>query len=835
MPKDAKSGPEVSRPQADAVFEAKPEPTPASASPPPRCVPAEDSVPLELRTLDQWVAWKYVNRNGKWTKCPVDAKTGRNAKCNDPSTWSDFSTALDRARRDESLAGIGLQFAAGDGLVGVDLDGCIGDDGVLSEEASEIIEPLGSYGEISPSRRGVKVFIRARILDAGKGRRRFKTIDGRPLRGIREIEIYQEGRFFTVTGRALSGSPDRLPDAQHALNALMARLNASSASPTGRWSEQPAAGEQRKASGQWRGSMCSGSSAEAPVDRTSPALLDDDSVREGARRIGADRFERLSLGQLGDYGGDASRADAAFCRYLALAGGSRDQIERIVRSSGLYRGKWDRADYARRTIEFALSNGSMALPDGQPMERHPPGTIDPHTGRLILSRRRTLPTAQAFVRRFHDHPEHPTMACYAGTLWHWSRNRWSPVEDEAVRATLSGWLHESLESCKGHKGVEVLVPFAANPRSVEDGLKAVRAHTHVKTDQCVPSWLNGREHDLPPADLLAFPTGTLHVPSGRILAPTPRLFATNALDFDYTADPEPPERWIAFMEQLFGEDLESMRLLQEFMGYSLVADTSQQKMLMIVGPKRSGKGTIGRVWRRLVGEANVVSPTVSSLAQNFGLAPLIGKSLAIVSDARFKGDGVSVVTERLLCISGEDAITIDRKHKEQVTLRLHTRFVILTNELPTFNDASGALAGRFLILTLRQTFYGREDPNLTDALYLELPGILRWCVEGLKRLRARGRFIQTEAGRQAVQELEELTSPVAAFVREECMLVEGARSTPSELFAAWKAWCDRNGREWTGTLQAFGRDLQAAAPSVTIRRGTHDRFYEGIRLGVITV
>lgn len=84
-------------------------------------------------------------------------------------------------------------------------------------------------------------------------------------------------------------------------------------------------------------------------------------------------------------------------------------------------------------------------------------------------------------------------------------------------------------------------------------------------------------------------------------------------------------------------------------------------MLLLVGPRRSGKGTIGRILTGLIGAANVVGPTTSSLAGPFGLQPLIGKSLAIVSDARFAGEHVGTVVERLLCISGEDRLTIDRK------------------------------------------------------------------------------------------------------------------------------------------------------------------------------
>ena len=110
------------------------------------------------------------------------------------------------------------------------------------------------------------------------------------------------------------------------------------------------------------------------------------------------------------------------------------------------------------------------------------------------------------------------------------------------------------------------------------------------------------------------------------------------------------------MEELWPNDLRAVETLQEWFGYCLLPDTTQQKILMLVGPKRSGKGTIARVLGRVVGMANVCGPTLASLGTNFGLWPLLGKMLAIVADARLSGrTDTAVVVERLLSISGEDA------------------------------------------------------------------------------------------------------------------------------------------------------------------------------------
>jgi putative DNA primase/helicase len=111
-------------------------------------------------------------------------------------------------------------------------------------------------------------------------------------------------------------------------------------------------------------------------------------------------------------------------------------------------------------------------------------------------------------------------------------------------------------------------------------------------------------------------------------------------------------------------------------------DTRQQKMFLFVGPKRGGKGTIARVLSRMLGKHNVAGPTLASLGTNFGLQDLIGKPVAVISDARIgsKSDA-SFIAERLLSVSGEDLQNVDRKYLPPWSGYLPTRFVMLTNEL----------------------------------------------------------------------------------------------------------------------------------------------------------
>ena len=92
--------------------------------------------------------------------------------------------------------------------------------------------------------------------------------------------------------------------------------------------------------------------------------------------------------------------------------------------------------------------------------------------------------------------------------------------------------------------------------------------------------------------------------------------------------------WLEFLASLWPDDPDSIALLQEYVGYVLSGRTDMQKMLLLIGPTRSGKGTVARMLTELIGRGHVAGPTLASLGTNFGLSPLLGKPLAIISDAR---------------------------------------------------------------------------------------------------------------------------------------------------------------------------------------------------------
>lgn len=325
----------------------------------------------------------------------------------------------------------------------------------------------------------------------------------------------------------------------------------------------------------------------------------------------------------------------------------------------------------------------------------------------------------------------PRLRWYRGETHSWERGSYRPLLHDDLAANLLDFIRRDY--------------FNVRREHVANALMHLKSLTLVGGHIEAPTWLKRQADDWPPLECISTRSGIVHLPSFAAGLPylkpaTPRFFTTTGVDYPFDEQAPQPVEFLKFLASVWGDDTESIDMLREFFGYLLTQDTSQQKLLMIVGPKRSGKGTILRILRALVGAANVAAPTFSSLCERFGLWPLLGKSVAIISDARLSGRAdQAIIVERILSIAGEDCQTIDRKNLPPVTAKLPTRFVIVTNELPRLSDASGALVSRMLLLRTTNSFYGHEDHELTDRLLSELPGILVWAIQGWQRLQERGR------------------------------------------------------------------------------------------------
>jgi DNA-binding transcriptional ArsR family regulator len=280
-----------------------------------------DSIPVELRTLPNWVCWRWAMRDGKYTKPPVDPHTGGDGSSTNPATWTTFEHACEY-RVKAKLPGVGVVVRREDRITGVDLDKCLDPEtGIIERWAHEIVNALDSYTEITPSGKGLRVYVRGNL----PGRRRRKG----------QIELYDDQRYFTVTGEHLEGTPDTIEERQAELKALCERIFGSEQS-------------QEKGNGQ----------AGEPLEPDDEALI----KRASAAANGA-KFSRLWAGEWkGDYESQ-SNADLALCMMLAFwTERDASRIDRLFRQSGLFREKWDsrRADstYGAWTVAEACRRQS---------------------------------------------------------------------------------------------------------------------------------------------------------------------------------------------------------------------------------------------------------------------------------------------------------------------------------------------------------------------------------------------------------------------------------------------------------------------------------------------
>jgi putative DNA primase/helicase len=778
--------------------------------------------------------WRRVWNGDRETKIPFQAaRPSAKARSNDPATWSDFETALAVWKRGDA-DGVGFVFSEDDPYTGIDLDGCFAD-GEMAPWAARLLERFaGAYQEWSPSGTGVHVIAVASL--PGRGGKR-SIGDG----GHCGVEAYDRGRYFTITGRALS-PVEEIASLQGEIDKLYAWIKA----PRGDSSSAPTNGALNgKHNGEATPAQSSSRSRRRGIIVRDLSSLEDRPLE--ARAIAyLDKMDPAISGQ----GGHDALMRAA-CAVVRFGIDQPGDVFRILRDyfNARCQPPWSDAELWHKAEEACRIETRRDLRDAEASDRPEPD--EPEVNEAVDDPHRLARLYLAGIA----YQGGRTLVFHQGEFYRWDADavchRPAPTHElssaiaELAKREFDARNREDVERWKENpldkKGQPIPKPQArkVGTRLIGDVLQALRGMTLLPGSVAAPAWLDGQP-PFPAADVLPTRTRLVHLPSlvdgkaGATCPPTPRYFSLSALDFGYDAEAPAPVEWLKFLETVWPDDQEAIDTLQEWCGYLLTSDTSQQKIGVFIGPTRSGRGTIGRVIRSLVGADNVAGPTFAGLASHFGAACLIGKPAAIIADARLSGrSDLAVALERLLMISGEDTITLDRKNRPDWTGMLPTRIMLISNELPRLMDNSGALVGRFLLFRFERSFLGQEDRHLDAKLRAELPGILLWAIEGWRRLRARGHFVQPQSGQELLSQMRELTSPVGAFLAERCEIGPGHTVPVASLFDAWRAWCESVGRE-PGQQATLGRDLRTVLPNlktVQPRDGEKRiRCFEGIGL-----
>jgi P4 family phage/plasmid primase-like protien len=742
----------------------------------PTCLPVQfDQIPIELKRTPRWVLWRLIEKGDTWAKVPAQTN-GLAASSTNPETWTDFISVQDAYESNPAkFAGIGFVFTADDNLVGIDLDDCYDPTvGFTNAAMQQLATTIEGYMEISPSGTGVKIFTRAD---------HFASHADHNI----GFEAYATGRYFTVTGHHLSGSVPAV--AQDLQDVIPTRTIHRTGDAFGDY--------------------------VAPLDDWDINRVETELLAKLDPDTGYGEWVKIGQILHHQFGGDIEACEA----WDRWSSGSAKHA-----TSGDYScySKWRTFKGSGATLRSlifivnqqtrkeALARGEIVLDSG------------------------AMNHARTFLDGFYTSEEGYSLVHYADDFFIYVGTHYEIIEEATIRAKVYAFL----DKCKKPAKQGALAPFNPSPASVSAALDAIKSIVHLPNHPNTkpPIWLEGYAQAKPPSSkLISVMNGIFHMEDSILLPHSLGFFTQNSLPFQYNPASTCPT-WMTFLRSVWPDDQESIDVLQEMFGYILSGDTRQQKFFNIIGPRRSGKGTINKVLVALLGQHNTVAPELGELCDTFGLQPWLGKLLASFTDARAPERNRSAVVSQLLRIVGGDTITVNRKNKDAWNGYLPTRLVMYSNEVLQLTENSNALTGRMIVLKMSISFFDKEDTDLSHKLEQELSGIFNWAMEGMARRLARGgHFQQPKSGKEYLDLMEELGNPMKPFADEALDFDPTHYTTKEDVFACWKHWALKKSMS-PGTEQAFKRRFLAATQEQFVKSdqvqidGQRLQVYFGVKL-----
>jgi putative DNA primase/helicase len=744
----------------------------------PICLPVQfEGIPLELKKTPRWVLWRLVEvgdeGNKRWSKLPMQT-TGQAASSTNPATWTDFISVQDAYTSNANrFDGIGFVFSEDDNLVGIDLDDVYDHHNARFTNAAMQQLADDVHGYMEVSPSGTGVKIFTRSQP-------FSAHTDHAI----GFEAYSKGRYFTVTGHKLSGS---IPSEPQDLTKIIPERT-------------------MRATG------------DAFGDYT-PPLDDWDIARVESELLanyddyGYESWLKVGMIMHHQFGGDIEACEA-WDRWSSQ--GENYHINACENKWRTFKGK---GGATLRSLIFlvnaqarkeALARGEIVLDSG------------------------AMNHARTFLDNYYSSEEGYRLVHYADDFYIYVGTHYEVIEEQTVRSKVYAFL----DKCKKPAKQGALAPFNPSPASVSGAIDAIKSIVHLANHPNTkpPIWLEDYSGSKPSANkLVSLKNGIFHLEDNILIPHSLGFFTQNSLPFEYNQSATCPT-WDTFLQSVWPDDQESIDTLQEMFGYILSGDTRQQKFFNIIGPRRSGKGTINKVLVALLGQHNTVAPELGELCDTFGLQPWLGKLLASFTDARAPERNRSAVVSQLLRIVGGDTITVNRKNKEAWNGYLPTRLVIYSNEVLQLTENSNALTGRMIVLKMTRSFWSKEDTELSHKLEQELGGVFNWAMEGLKRRIARGgHFIQPQTGKEYLDLMAELGNPIGTFAEDALIFQPGTMARKEDVFACYKHWALKKSMT-PGTEQAFKRRFLAATQEQFVRsdlvqiNGERANVYLGIKL-----
>lgn len=735
-------------------------------------------IPGELKMLPQWVCWQAVldeNRADKIKKIPINPMTGGQAQSNNPDTWTTFDIAFEASER---FSGIGFMFASG--YFGVDIDGVEGDiqefkllDGDASGNnmIAEFIYGLRSYAEYSISGRGLHVICKGNLPPGGRRKN--------------NVEMYEKGRFFVMTGNAAS-SFSEIADCTEVIKPLH---------------EKYIGGGYVLHSVQKQNSSASVS-------------LDDNKLLELARSSKqGQNFSDLYEGHWESYHQSQSEADLRLCSMLAFWTRKRDdQIDRLFRASGLMRDKWDRrqagSTYGKLTIQRACQSCSQVY-EPKPQEDY---HLNFGGGKSPAIRKMFTFDDTGNAERMVDACGTIIRYCQADKKWmYYDGRRWRPD----IVGTVKCLRDEVVDGMGGD--LEYYLEHAPEGVDLADYEKQFLKHIKTsRSNKSKTAMLKETEHKLPilpsdldkHTDLLNTPNGIIQLRDGQLLPHDPLKYLSRMTHVEYTDTMDCP-LWESFLLGIFAGDRDLVRYIQKAVGYSISGSIQEQCAFFLYGTGSNGKSTFIDVLFYVLGDY-AMNMQPESLMLKHNVSNNANSDIARLKGARFvtsvePNEGMRLNEGLLKQLTGGDWVTARKLYGEEFEFQPEFKLWMATNHKPVIRGTDTGIWRRIHLIPFTvQIPEDQRDPYLKYKLLREAQGILKWAMDGCLMWKREG-LKKPESVQAAISDYRNEMDVINAFM-EECIVDGPGGVQAGQLYKAYVNWAEEN-NEYVMSGTKFGKEM----------------------------
>jgi len=366
----------------------------------------------------------------------------------------------------------------------------------------------------------------------------------------------------------------------------------------------------------------------------------------------------------------------------------------------------------------------------------------------------------------------------------------------------------------------------------------LRQMTQISKQQAESQWLSDDSKPIQYNTVIPTIGGLYNFMNGEMYQHDPRLFIHACVPIvpDGTSK-DKPSLFNTFINETL-PDKQQQLLLFEYIGMLLTGSTLWQTFLILYGKARSGKTTITKLIETMIGEDNCKSRNADNFTDRFGLEGLDTASVCFLPEFTTGRGQFKKFIERIKAITGDDVIAVENKFGKIQSMRLPTRFVISTNQIPYMTEMSSAIRDRLLCIA----FYNsvprhKKDVTLINKLCQphELQVLLAHCIEGVKRLYTSGWFTKTIISEDLIDDIDMQMNSTKAFAYE-CLEFtdDDAVVYPcGALYELYLKYCKENMLDNIRTQNMFTRELKDLHPKLfcknkTVKKGYSPRMYHGI-------